>query len=194
MKLFLSILFMAAFATLSMGQDVRKRGIESLGIEVQLYPAGTILNLKADWAVSAKSMFIGKIGYNMAMRQDFGKHDSEEGGGLGFTAAYKRYLKAGFSGWFLEARAGMWFLDIDWRDDSPSRSGNTDISVFQPTVGIGYDFKLNENLKLGLIAAFGYEVNVATKGEPVGEGGISLIGISFSHKLGSRRSSKAVTR
>lgn len=194
MKLFFSILFLATFTTLSVGQDVQERGLESLGMEVQLYPAGTILNLKGDWAVSPKSMLIGKIGYNRAMRQDFGKHDSEEGGGLGFTAAYKRYLKAGFSGWFVEARAGMWFLDIDWRDDSPARFGNTDISVFQPTAGIGYDFKLNENLKLGLIAAFGYEVNVATKGDPVGEGGISLIGISFSHKLGSRRSPKAVNR
>lgn len=194
MKLLLSILFMAVITTLSMGQDVHKRGIESLGIEVQLYPAGTIANLKAAWAVSTKSMLIGKVGYNMAMRQDFGKHDSEEGGGLGFTAAYKRYLKAGFSGWFVEARAGMWLLDIDWVDNSPSRSGNTNITVFQPTAGIGYDFKLNEHLKLGLNAAFGYEVNLATKGEPVGEGGISLIGISFSHMLGSGRSSKTVTR
>jgi len=41
-------------------------------------------------------------------------------------------------------------------------------------------------VKIGLIAAFGYEVNVATKGEPVGEGGISLIGISFSQKLRSK--------
>ncbi len=101
MKLLLSILLMAVFTTLSMGQDVHKRGIESLGIEVQLYPAGTIANLKAAWAVSTKSMLIGKVSYNMAMRQDFGKHDSEEGGGLGFTAAYKRYLKTGFLGWFV---------------------------------------------------------------------------------------------
>lgn len=194
MRLSLAILFMATFTTLAMGQDISQRGIESAGIGIQLYPAGTIINLKAGWAVSAKSMLIGKVGYNMAMRQDFGKHDSEEGGGLGFTAAYKRYLKAGLSGWFIEARAGMWFLDIDWLDDTPPRSGNTNISVFQPTAGIGYDFLINDNMKLGLIAAFGYEVNVATKGEPVGEGGISLIGISFSHKLRSRRSSKTVTR
>jgi len=186
MRLLLAILFMTTFTTLAIGQDSSQHGIESAGIGIQFYPAGTIINLKADWTVSDKSMLIGKIGYNMAMRQDFGKHDNEEGGGLGFTAAYKRYLKPGYSGWFIEARAGMWFLDIDWLDNSPQRSGNTNISVFQPTVGVGYDFLLQKNVKIGLIAAFGYEVNVATKGEPVGEGGISLIGISFSQKLRSK--------
>ncbi len=185
---------MVLISTLAIGQSVRKRGLESIGAEVQLYPAGTIFNLKTDWAISVKSLLIGKVGYNKAMRQDFGKHDSEEGGGLGFTAAYRHYLKTDFSGWFVEARAGMWFLDIDWRDDNPARTGNTKISVFQPTLGIGYDFVLSDNLKLGLIAAFGYEVNVGTRGEPVGEGGISLVGISFSHKLGTQRSSKAKTK
>lgn len=190
MRLLLSVFFMAMVTIQGIGQDMPKRGIESVGIEAQFYPAGNMINLKTGWAVSDKSMLIGKVGYNRAMRQDFGKHDNEEGGGLGFGAAFKRYFKTGLSGWFIEARASMWFLDIDWQDNSPLQTGSTNISVFQPTAGVGYDFKINDNLKLGLTAAFGYEVSVATKGESVGEGGISLFGISFAHILGSNRMSK----
>ncbi|OEK01695.1 hypothetical protein BFP97_09275 [Roseivirga sp. 4D4] len=188
MRALLATLVFVIFSTLAAAQDVRTRGLESAGLGVQLYPAGAIINLKANWAMSANSMLVGKLGYNIAMRQDFGKHDDEEGGGPGFTLAYKRYFKSGFSGWFLEGRASMWFLDIDWRDDQPLRSGNTDITVLQPTIGLGYDFLINDSIKLGLIGAFGYELNVATSGEPVGEGGISLLGISFAYKLGSKRS------
>ncbi len=194
MKLTATICLMVILSTLATGQNNRENGLAVIGAEVQFYPAGTIFNLKTGWAISSKSMLLGKVGYNVAMRQDFGKHDNEEGGGLGFTAAYKHYLKSGFSGWFVEARAGMWLLDIDWRDNNPVRTGNTKISVLQPTAGIGYDFIINQNIKLGLIAAFGYEVNVGTRGEPVGEGGISLVGISFSHQLATKRSPKVKTR
>lgn len=169
-------------------QSTRSRGIESVGLGVQLYPAGTMINLKSNWKVSPREILTGKLGYNFARRQDFGKHDNEEGGGPGFTLAYKRYFKTALSGWFIEGRAAMWFLDIDWRDNTPLRSGNTDITVFQPTAGLGYDFLMGDAMKLGLIAAFGYEVNLATNGEPVGEGGISLLGISLVYKLQSKRS------
>lgn len=172
-------------------QGTRHRGIESLGFGVQVYPAGIMFNLKSSWAVSPKELLVGKIGYNAAMRKDFGKHDNEEGGGLGFTLAYKRYFKTGFSGWYVEGRTAMWFLDIDWTDNAPPRSGNTDITVLQPTIGLGYDFLINDSLKLGLIGAFGYEVNIATSGEPVGEGGISLLGFSFAYKIGAKRSAAA---
>ncbi|MBO3698440.1 hypothetical protein [Roseivirga sp. E12] len=187
----LIILACIFMSTLAFAQTVRSRGLETVGIGVQRYPAGTIVNLRSAWKISTRSVLMGKLGYNMAKRKDFGKHDNEEGGGPGFTLAYKRYFKTGLSGWFIEGRASMWFLDIDWRDDQPSISGNTDISVVQPTAGIGYDFLLNDKMKLGLIAAFGYELNVVTSGEPVGEGGISLIGFSFAYKLGSKRSSQA---
>lgn len=166
------------------GQEVDQKKMEYAGIEFQFYPAGTIINAKANWPLSDKSEIIGKLGYNIAQRQNFGEHDKEEGGGPGFTLAYKQYLKSGRFGWFVEARMGMWFLDIDWQDNAPNRVGNTDISVFQPTLGIGYDFLINDNkIKLGLLVAFGYEVNIITSGEEVGQGGISLVGLSFAFKL-----------
>jgi len=184
----LTFLLLLSFCNAISAQNTRSRGIESVGLGLQIYPAGTMINLKSNWKVSPREILTGKLGYNFAMRQDFGKHDNEEGGGPGFTVAYKRYFKTELSGWFMEARAAMWFLDIDWGDNTPLRSGNTDITVVQPTVGLGYDFLINHSLKLGFIAAFGYEVNVATNGEDVGEGGISLLGISLAHKLGSKQS------
>ncbi|GAB5523828.1 MAG: hypothetical protein Roseis2KO_17000 [Roseivirga sp.] len=177
-------------------QNSGQTGAQSLGFDLQIYPAGTIFNIKSAWAVSAKEELIGKLGYNIAQRQNFGEHDSEEGNGPGFTFAYKRYLRNGFKGWYAEGRVGMWFLDIDWRDNTPAASGSTDISVLQPTLGIGYDFALNkERLKLGLIVAFGYEVNIITSGEEVGQGGISLIGFSFTYNLNKAgKSSRAGSR
>lgn len=143
-----------------------------------------MFNAKANWILGEKSSLIGKLGYNIARRQDFGEHDKEEGGGFGFAMGYRQYLKAGHAGFSLEGRLGMWFLDIDWEDNAPSRQGNSNISVFQPTVGIGYDFLVNnDKIKLGILVAFGYEVNVTTSGEDVGQGGISLVGLSVGFKL-----------
>lgn len=190
-----SLLLLIILCQWSQGQSVRTRGAQSLGFGIQIYPAGTIYNLKSAWAVSAKGELIGKLGYNIAQRENFGEHDSEEGNGPGFTFAYKRYLRTAFKGWYAEGRMGMWFLDIDWRDNTPSASGNTDISVIQPTLGIGYDFPLrNERIKLGLLVAFGYEVNVITSGEEVGQGGISLLGLSFMYDLSKGKSSRAGSR
>lgn len=172
------MVFLSSWAN---AQNTRQRGTQSLGFDLQVYPAGTIFNIKSAWAVSSKGELIGKLGYNFAQRENFGEHDSEEGNGPGFTLAYKRYLRTGFKGWYAEGRMGMWFLHIDWMDNTPAASGSTDISVFQPTLGIGYDFPLkNERIKLGLFVAFGYEVNVVTSGKEVGQGGISLAGVSLT--------------
>lgn len=190
------LFLLIALHSLANAQNTRQRRAQSLGFDLQVYPAGTIFNVKSAWAVSPKSELIGKLGYNIAQRENFGKHDSEEGNGPGFTFAYKRYLRTGFRGWYAEGRMGMWFLDIDWRDNTPAASGNTDISVLQPTLGIGYDFPLkNERIKLGLLVAFGYEVNIVTSGEEVGQGGISLLGLSFMYDLNKAgKSSRAGSR
>ena len=182
MKRIIFLLLFASSLTSVFGQTEKK--LDAIGIETQLYPAGTMFNVKANWALGEKSSLIGKLGYNIARRQDFGEHDKEEGGGLGFALGYKRYFKDGHSGFFVDGRLGMWFLDIDWEDNNPSRQGNSDITVFQPTAGIGYDFLLkNDKIKLGVFVAFGYEVNMVTSGEEVGQGGISLVGLSVGFRL-----------
>lgn len=179
--LLLTIFMFSAKLKAQEGSDEAKT---RLGLGIQVYPAGTIINAKMSWAVGNKSAVIGKIGYNIAERQDFGKHDQEDGGGPGFALAYQRYFNSDRKGFYVEARTGVWFLDIDWQDNAPLRNGSTDITVFQPTLGIGYDFALNNGkILLGGLVAFGYEVNVITSGEPVGEGGISLFAISATFPL-----------
>jgi hypothetical protein len=158
--------------------------ISTLGLEIQAYPAGLISQVRIGFRASPKSEILGSLGYNLARRQDFGEHDNEEGGGFGYAFAYKQYFKEGLKAWFIEAQTSFWHMDIDWTDNSPANSGTTAITVFQPTIGFGYDFQLKgDRLKLGLKAAFGYEININTKGEDVGEGGISLFGATFSYNF-----------
>ncbi len=177
-----AIIFMV-LVTCSFGLRAQndKPGMHSFGLESQMYPAGLMFNLRADWPLSDKGLLVAKLGYNFAERQDFGKHDQEDGGGPGIAMGYKHYLKAGIKGWFAEARMSIWFLDIDWKDNVPAAMGNTDITVLQPTLAAGYDFLLKgEKIKIGFFVPAGYEVNLVTSGQEVGEGGISIIGASFT--------------
>lgn len=169
-----------SFDVLSQESQAGTSKISTLGLEIQAYPAGIITQASIGFQASPKSEIIGSLGYNIARRQDFGVHDNEEGGGFGYAFAYKRYFKEGLKDWFLEAQTSFWYMNIDWTDNNPANSGSTEITVFQPTIGIGYDFQLKgDRLKIALKAAFGYEININTQGEEVGEGGISLFGAAF---------------
>lgn len=184
MKRLLFFCFFLMLVTHTQAQEEEtEKGLVAWGLDAQRYPAGFIFQAKADWAVGKKGLLMAKGGYNLARRQDFGKKDKEEGGGFGFSGALREYFKPGRTGFYSELQISTWFLDIDWEDDIPVRRGSTDITVIQPTIGIGYDLLLPPNVKLSMIIAFGYELNVITSGEPVGEGGISLVGLSASFLL-----------
>lgn len=74
-------------------------------------------------------------------------------------------------------------MDIDWRDDAGPRAGSTDITVLQPTVQGGYDFSLGGGrFVLETTLAAGFEFNVRTDGEDVGEGPILLLGLGIAHR------------
>ena len=63
-------------------------------------------------------------------------------------------------------------------------SGNTDIIVIQPTLEVGYLFlPFDSNLHISPTVSFGYEVNVRTRGEPVGEGAILLLGFQIGKRF-----------
>lgn len=135
---------------------------------------------KAGFHLNEKNDLNLRLGYNLARIQDFGKHDNEEGGGLGINVGYRHYLKEDRKGWFYEGKTSVWFMNIDWRDDIPLRTGSTYITVLQPTAVVGYAFKLSESFSLNTYAGFGYEINIISSGEDVGEGGISLLGFSLT--------------
>jgi hypothetical protein len=110
-----------------------------------------------------------------------GKHDNEEGGGPGFSLGYRYYFLVRPHGFFLGARSDVWHLNIDWRQGTTF--GNSKVWVVQPTLEIGYMFLINDELFISPCIANGAEINVKTQGQPVGEGFITLVGISAGWKF-----------
>lgn len=153
-----------------------------LGAEAQVYPAGIILGVRGGVDLGNQQELNVRLVYNITDRQDFGKHDNEEGEGPGFGVGYRYYLLNKLEGFFIGGRADLFFLEIDWRDDNPLREGRTDIIVLQPTAEVGYDLlKNNPAWSLFPTLSFGVEINVDTDGEPVGEGAILLGGLNVSY-------------
>ncbi|MGB0982761.1 MAG: hypothetical protein ACPG19_01905 [Saprospiraceae bacterium] len=156
-----------------------------LEVETQWYPAGFQFMAATEYNWSSKDAIHLKFGYNLARRQDFSPfNELENGGGLGFTLGYRRYFKEEATGFYLGGRFDIWWLTIDWEDDNATRMGTTDITVFQPTFEIGYLYQFDEMpLAIGANLSNGYEINVQTKGDAVGEGFITLIGIRLRYEL-----------
>lgn len=165
----------------------------SAGIETQVYPAGIIPGIRFDLGISEHLNLISKVGYNVTNRRDWGKHDREEGGGLGLSLGLER---SGFLAekLFISIRADLWFMEIDWEENETicpivapcievATPGQTNITVLQPTIGLGYMLPISEKYFVKPSLSFGYEINVETDGEPVGEGAILLAGIQVGLKL-----------
>ena len=155
-----------------------------IGAKVQVYPAGYISTAQFVLGVGEKSVWTFEAGYNTTNRQSFGEHGNEEGGGFGLGSGYRRYLKEGMKGFYVEGNLEMWFLKIDWLDEEPNDLllfGKSKITVLQPTFGVGYQFRSeSEKWAATIGATFGREWNVKTKGEEVGQGGISLLSFSVT--------------
>ena len=178
-KGFLVSLFTCCFVILGNAQV-------STGIEVQWYPAGYQFMLTGEYSLNEAHAIQAKFGYNLARRKGFSPYnDLENGGGLGATLGYRYYFGAENSGLYLGARADIWALTIDWEDESETpNAGSTKITVFQPTGEIGYMYTFEESpLAIGVNVAAGYEINVVTKGEAVGEGAIGLFGIIMRYRI-----------
>ncbi len=173
-------------------------GQNSISIETRAYPAGIIPGIRADIQLTKNSSITTQAAYNFTNRRDWGKHDNEEGGGPGFGIGYT------YSGIFTEnlnltIRSDFWSMNIDWEDfrhepcppdqicpqtlDAVPRrvTGNSSIVVFQPTIGAEYKIKLPNKLHFKPSLSFGYEINIKTEGEDVGEGAILLAGFSLGY-------------
>ncbi len=157
-----------------------------IAIENQLYPAGDIIYIRTMRPINDRSGLMLKLGYDFARRQNFGKHNKENGGGPGFALGYRYYLKKELAGFFLAARAGLWIMKIDWEDkrNHVVETGKTNITVLQPTAAVGYQYVTkNQQWAFEAGGAFGIEWNIATKGEKVGQGGISLFFVGISRRF-----------
>jgi len=157
------------------------------GLELQAYPAGVIPGLTLDYRITENQFLHMRVGYNYTDRGSWGEHDQEDGGGLGFSLGYK-FREVFGTKFTAELRSDLWFMNIDWEDErvicgtfppcnEVLAEGDTDITVLQPTVGIGYPVRLSGRLVLTPTVSFGRELNITTDGEDVGEDFIGLIGL-----------------
>ncbi len=164
-----------------------------LGFETQAYPAGIVPGLRVDLQITTRAVLTGRIGYNFTNRRDWGRHHNEEGGGPGFSLGYE-YKSVFSNNVRLHLRSDLWFLDIDWEKKDPvvcftdpcnqiTINGNSDVIVLQPTLGISYQAGLTDQLFLRPSVSLGYEINIHTEGEAVGEGAIFLVGINLGYQF-----------
>ncbi len=153
-----------------------------VGSELRAYPAGVIPAVYGELPLSSHELATLELAANLTDREDFGKHDEEEGDGFGGGVGYRHFFGEELGGWFMGARVDLWSLEIDWRDKlgtPKKRRGSTDILVLQPTFEVGYGFLLDRRVRLNVFGAAGAEINVSTHGEHVGEGAIGLLGLSL---------------
>jgi len=181
----ISILFLVSFTFISATAQSDKS--YDVGLEIQAYPTGIIPGLHFEYGLSDKDGLLGRVGYNIVNHRGLGVQDDEKGGGFGFSLGYRRYFKTDRQGFFLGARADLWFNKIDWKENPnlPTEvRGKTDITVFQPTAEAGYVVNLKkEGWSFVPSIAFGAEINVKTEGAPVGEGAVLLLGFTFRKRF-----------
>ena len=155
----------------------------SLGIEFQAYPTGIMPGARAELALGERNELHLRVGANLFDHRDLGVQQEEIGGGGGFTLGYRRYFSDGQEGFFLGARNDIWFNTNNWKNDAGD-TGTTKIVVVQPTAEAGYRFGLGESSwTLAPAVGFGFEVNVVSNGEDVGQGAILLLGVSLMKKM-----------
>ncbi len=157
-----------------------------LGIEHNVYPAGNIPGLIAQsYNYQTPHSWNFRLAVNIARRKDFsGLNDDERGWGPGISVGYRYYLNTENAAWYAGLRSDLWYMQIDWIDNSePIDRGTTKIWVVQPMLELGYVFELNENWNFGLGLNNGFEVNVITDGEEVGQGFITLGTVHLMRKF-----------
>lgn len=175
----------------------------SISFETQAYPAGFIPGVRVDYSINEHVQLFARGAYNFTDRRDWGVQDNEEGNGTGFGIGIE-FGNSRFENLLFNVRTDLWFMDIDWMDnrfipcplnqictqtlDAVPRkfNGNTELVILQPTIGFGYQMPLSGSFFLKPSINIGYEINIKTDGEDVGEGAILLGGIQFGYLLDAK--------
>lgn len=165
---------------------VKSQNATIISFKIQAYPTGLIPGVQLEKSINEQSTFLFRLGYNWFRHRDLGVHDDERGDGFGFTLGYRRYLKEGFQGWSIAVKNDFWWNHVDWYDLQSQGNridGETDITVLQPTIAVGYTIAGDGSVTVTPSLAFGFEWNVRTAGAPTGEGAIILAGIAIGKKI-----------
>jgi len=152
-----------------------------IGAEYQWYPSGNITGLHLAFNSKLHSSFLVRVGYNKANRKDNGEKDNEKGGGWGGSLGYRYYFKPYPYKLFLGLRSDIWRLKIDW--EQGAQTGSTKTWTLQPAFEIGYTFVINDQAFITPVISNGVEINIKTEGDKVGQGFITLFGISTGFRL-----------
>ena len=147
------------------------------GLEIQIYPTGIIPGLRLEKYLNATSSINFRLGYQLIDHRDLGVQENEEGSGFGASVAYRKFFKANHKGLSLALRSDLWFNKIDWTNGTTT--GTSNITVIQPTLMAEYAIRPSDSFSITPSLSFGWEWNVATDGEPTGEGAIILVGCSI---------------
>ena len=161
----------------------------SVGIEIQAYPAGFIPGLYLTIPVHNTLNFTSRVAYNFTDRRDWGEHLNEEGGGFGLSAGIER-RNLFLNNVSLILRSDLWFMEIDWQDPLYNcvdvcpdaallTSGSSSVLVAQPTIALAYQMFIVGNSFIKPTVSFGWEINLRTEGENVGQGAILLAGFQI---------------
>ena len=157
-----------------------------VGFELQVYRTGVIPGVRFETDVDERSTFHLRLGAQYIRHEDFGVHDDERGDGVGFSLGYKRYLKRGYTGFSWGLRSDLWFNTLDWTDNpgtADELTGTTDVLVLQPTVELSWLHLATPGLFVTPSVSAGFEINVMTDGEEVGQGFIFLLGLTVGTRF-----------
>lgn len=152
-----------------------------MGAEFQWYPSGTIAGLHVAFNSKIHHSVMVKFAYNKADRKDNGEKDNEKGSGWGGGIGYRYYFKPHPYKFFIGAKTDIWRMKIDWVEGA--QTGETRTWALQPTFEIGYTFIINDQAFITPSISNGAQINMKTEGDKVGQGFITLIGISAGFRL-----------
>lgn len=152
----------------------------ALGAEAQWYPAGWLAGPAAMYFLGKRDVLVGKLSVNFANRHGWsGLNDDEKGTGIGVSVGYRYLLKEKPNTFFIGVRSELYTIKINWKNNiglPAETSGSTRTIVFQPSIEAGYLIRpVSKNWVYTFSGGAGREINVVTKGRPVGQGGIWLL-------------------
>ena len=171
--LFLLILFFHC----AKSQEELWYNTNDIGGEFQWYPSGKIASLHVAFNAIMHHSVIVRLGYNQINRDNNIEKGSAWGGGIGYRYHF-RLLPHKF---FVGARAGLWRTKIDWAQSL--ETGETTTWTIQPTFEIGYTFIFKDWAFITPSISSGVDINLKTEGENVGQGFITLIGVSAGFRI-----------
>ena len=178
-----AILFFFAFIfNASHSQDVEVGYTTTdIGAQFQWYPSGTISGLHLAFNSRIHHSVLVQLSYNKTNRKDNGEKENEKGSGWGGAIGYRYYFKPFPHKFFIGAKTDIYRMKIDWVQGI--QTGESRTWTLQPTFEIGYTFIINDQAFITPSVSNGVEINLKTEGDKVGQGFITLIGISAGFRL-----------